>query len=35
VRRLDQRMYVEGVLDEGNAVLSQFDRLRSAFGGAA
>jgi regulator of CtrA degradation len=34
VRRLDQRMYVEGVLDEGNAVLSQFDRLRSAFGAA-
>jgi regulator of CtrA degradation len=33
VHRLDRRMYVEAVVDEGNPVLSQFDRLRTAFGG--
>jgi regulator of CtrA degradation len=34
VHRLDQRMYVEAVTDEANPVLSQFDRLRTAFGGS-
>jgi len=34
VRRLDRRMYVEAEPDNGNSVLSQFDRLRTAFGAA-
>jgi len=34
VRRLDRRMYVEAESDAGNSVLSQFDRLRTAFGAA-
>lgn len=33
VRHLDKRMYVEGEAEGENAVLSQFDKLRSAFGG--
>jgi regulator of CtrA degradation len=34
VRHLDKRMYVEAVAEEApNAVLSQFDRLRTAFSG--
>ena len=33
VRHLDQRMYLDDA-EPDNAVLSQFDRLRSAFGGA-
>jgi regulator of CtrA degradation len=32
VQRLDRRMYVEVVSEDGNAVLTQFDRLRTAFG---
>jgi regulator of CtrA degradation len=34
VRHLDRRMYVDGAADEGpHPVLSQFDRLKTAFGG--
>ena len=33
VRRLDQQMYVD-LVDDSHPVLSQFDRLRTAFGGA-
>lgn len=34
VRRMDQRMYVEGALrDEAHPVLAQHDRLKTAFGG--
>lgn len=36
VRHLDRRMYVEGPAEEApNPVLSQFDRLRDAFGAGA
>ena len=34
VRHLDRRMYVEEMADLGSSVLSQLDRLRSAFGAA-
>ena len=34
VRHLDRRMYVEEASEEGHPVLSQYDRLRTAFGAA-